>query len=114
MSDSRPHPTTDIPRQPKENVVNHPMEIRQRYRFYTSNRQRKRLGIDTDDYGLGTEVRVKLQDVHRDTEWGYAYRQETMFKTTLRTYGVIGIPPSVVETMGLTVGSTLRVDICVV
>jgi len=114
MSNSQPHVTTEIPRQPKENVVNHPMEIRQRYRLYTSNRQRRRLGIDTDDYGVGTDVRVKLQDVHRDTEWGSPYRQETTFETTLRTYGVIGIPPAVVETMGLTVGSTLRVDICVV
>jgi len=118
---SKSHPTTTVDQRDyqlveesdvhEQYLENQPMELCSKNRIYTTTRQRERLGINDDEFGRGIKVHIQISDVKRNTEWGGGYVQTASFDTELRTYGVIGVPQSLVETFDLDKGDNLRVNI---
>ena len=112
------HTTTEVTTPDKTNFVdtlkNQPMELKTNNRLYTSATQRDRLGIDTDNKGRGTKVRVRLRTIDRNPQWDGQYEQNVFYSTDIRYYGAIHVPQSIVDELGLTVGDNVRTDVTVI
>jgi len=87
-----------------------PMTVQSGYRLYTSQRQRREIGIETT-YGYLTPVSVGIVTRERETEWDGSTGRYATFRQTLGTDGEIRIPLDVRRALDISQGDSLRVSL---
>jgi hypothetical protein len=91
-------------------VYEHPMTVGSRGRLWATESLRRQLGINSDSYGYGSRLLVRLAVHDRDPSWGSAV-ESAIFPTTLGVDGVIRPPKSVRERLSLSDGDHVRVTL---
>lgn len=83
-----------------------PMEVKSRGRLYTTERQRRQLGVADDFHGKTVSVGVIVVD--REPSWGTRGEYAT-FQATFGSDGEITIPAEVRSILSLSYDDTVRV-----
>jgi len=86
------------------------MEVQSGYRLYTSQRQRREIGIETT-YGYLTPVVVGVVKADRSPEWEGIVGQYATFRQTLGSDGEIRLPIDVRRALDISQGDSLRVSL---
>jgi hypothetical protein len=101
---------TTVVSQTTGRITAEPTTLRSRGRIYTTADQRRRLGIETDEYGKGQPVTVVVCVIRTTPDWG-VYAPSAVFDTELVSDGAIRLPVDTRRRLGVTEGDHLRLSV---